>query len=88
MDVFLNCIGYLISIDCTQGTPLTSQKQIISQHMLDYDIITDEGIAEERWQTKFHNAIRGKFFNSKRDLKEHIDKIHRITDEKIVAAIT
>lgn len=56
--------------------------------MLDYDIITDEGIAEERWQTKFHNAIRGKFFNSKRDLKEHIDKIHRITDEKIVAAIT
>jgi hypothetical protein len=28
------------------------------------------------------------FFNSKRDLKEHIDKIHRITDEKIVAAIT
>lgn len=31
--------------------------------------------------------ICGKFFNSKRDLKEHIDKNHRITDEKI-AVIT
>jgi hypothetical protein len=50
-------IVYLISIDCTQGTPLTSQKQIIPKHMLDYDIITDEGIAEERWQIKSHSAI-------------------------------
>jgi hypothetical protein len=25
--------------------------------MLDYDIITDEGITEERWQIKSHNAI-------------------------------
>jgi hypothetical protein len=38
--------------------------------MLDYDIITDEGITEERWQIKFHNAISGKFFDSKRLLKD------------------
>jgi hypothetical protein len=28
--------------------------------------------------------ICGKFFNSKRELKEHKDKDHRITDSKIV----
>jgi hypothetical protein len=55
--------------------------------MLDYDIITDEGITEERWQIKSHNAIAVPPFDSKKALKEHIDKTHRITDEKI-AAIT
>jgi uncharacterized C2H2 Zn-finger protein len=28
----------------------------------------------------------GEFFNSKRELKEHIDKNHRITDSKVAAA--
>lgn len=28
----------------------------------------------------------GEFFNSKRELREHIDKNHRITDSKVAAA--
>jgi uncharacterized C2H2 Zn-finger protein len=30
----------------------------------------------------------GEFFDSKRELREHIDKNHRITDSKILAGAT
>ena len=32
--------------------------------------------------------ICGEFFNSKRELKEHKDKSHRITNSKIMKALT
>jgi hypothetical protein len=53
------------------------------------EIITDEEIAEEeRGMTdKISQCnICSKFFDSKKDLKEHIDKDHRITDSKMIGS--
>lgn len=54
-------------------------------------IIPKKGIQKERVREMTVKKISrcnscGKFFDSKRELREHINKIHRITDSKISEA--